>query len=669
MSHIPILYELVLVIGVSLITVGVGRYLRIPTLVGLLVAGMVVGPGMLGLVEDRASIETIAQVGVVFLLFTIGLKFSLRELAEMRGLVLGAGGLQVGLTTLLVALVAGATGLPWPTAALLGMLVAMTSTTIMLRILEERGEVHAPHGRLALAISLFQDLSVIPMMLLLPLLAGERAPLLSGLLAILRTLLFVAFLLLCARYFYPWLLARVVQTRSREMFVFTTLFFSLGTAYVAGLSGISLALGAFLAGIMISESEYSHQIVSEIAPLRDVFSSLFFVSVGMLVEPAQWGEHPLQLVVLSAGIVVFKTLVVLLVALLFGFGTRAGTLAALANAQIGEFSFILAHAGVALGLLSPQLYGPVLSATLITMALSPFLYPLGPVLAARLQPLAWLEPRLFQPRGRLRRLESAQGETTAGWEAHHDHVIVVGFSVNGRNVARALRQLAVPYVVLEMNPRTVLAEKDKGEPILYGDATQTAVQRHVGVERARELVVSSADPTANRQIVSTARRLNPDLFLLVRTRFVSEVDQLHQLGADEVIVEEFETSLELTARVMAAYGVPNHRIAHELDGLRRERYERLRPGGRTPPSTTLRALLSEGELDEITLLAESPGVGKSLRSLDLRQATGALVVGLERAGDLSTNPSPDLILEAGDSLFLWGRPAHLLSARRALLGK
>ena len=298
------------------------------------------------------------------------------------------------------------------------------------------------------------------------------------------------------------------------------------------------------------------------------------------------------------------------------------------------------------------------------MAVAPLAMQLSRRLADRTERMAWLERWLFRaPGGDARGLVAA----SAPADTHHDHVVIIGFSVNGKNVARALRQLAVPYVVLEMNPRTVMRERAAGEPILYGDATQAAVQRHVGVDRARALVVSIADPASNRQIVSTARRLNPHLLIMVRTRFVSEVDQLHRLGAHEVIVEEFETSLELTARVMAAYGVPHHRIAHELEELRRERYQRLRPEEKKPPSTSLRALLAQGELDELTLAPESPGVGQSLRTLDLRNCTGALVVGLQRAGQLTTTPSPDLPLEAGDSLFLWGKPADLLAARGRLL--
>lgn len=666
MTDIPILHELVIVIGVSLTTVGVGRLLRIPTLVGFLLAGVIIGPGVLGLVRDRTTIEVLAEIGVVFLLFTIGLQFSLRELVRMRTMVLGVGGAQVGLTLAATALLCRAAGLPWPTAVLLGMLVAMTSTTIMMKILEGRGEIHSPHGRLALAISIFQDLSVIPMMLVLPLLGGVDTTPGAGLVTLLKTLAFVVFILVCARYFYPWLLHRVVQTRSREMFAYTTLFFALGTAYAAGLAGISLSLGAFLAGIMISESDYSHQIITEVTPLRDSFSSLFFVSVGMMVEPAQWILQPLEMLALPVGVVLLKAGIVVVIGALFGYSIRVAVLAGLAVAQVGEFSFILAQAGRSLELLSAEQHTLFLSLAVVTMAVNPLLMRLAPMLTEQAQRVAWLERIPFRRRPASPSAAAAPAPSPSGLPALRDHVVVVGYSVNGRNVAHALRRLSVPYLVLEMNPRTVLRERALDQPVLYGDATQVTVQRLVGMERARALVVSIADPAGNRQIISTARRVNPDLLIIVRTRFISEVDELSRLGANDVVVEEFETSLELTGRVMAAYGVPVHRIARQMEELRRGRYEGLRSETADDAHTTLRGLLSSGELDEITLEGDCPALGRSLRALDLRARTGVLVVGLERREELTVAPDPDLPLAAGDVLFLWGKPPDLLTVRKLL---
>ncbi|MGH7162611.1 MAG: cation:proton antiporter, partial [Planctomycetota bacterium] len=384
--------DLVLVMAVSLAAVYLLRRLKIPAVVGFLVAGVLIGPGGLALVSDRLRIEAMAEAGVIFLLFTIGLRFSLGELARMKGVVFGAGALQVLLTAGAAAGIASAAGVGVSRGIFLGFLLAMSSTAIVMKLLEDKGETATPHGRFSLGVLIFQDLAVVPLMLLTPMLApGGSVSWIDGALALFKSLGLVGLILVGARVVFPRFLERIVRTRSREVFTLATLLAALGTAYLAGLMGISTALGAFLAGIVISESDYSAQILSDVLPLRDVFSSLFFVSIGMLVDPRAWAGDAVHVLLLAALVVLLKALATGAVALLFGFGARVAVVAGIALAQVGEFSFILAEAGAELGLLDPATRQHFLSVCVLSMAVTPFGMLLSPALASRLPRLRWME--------------------------------------------------------------------------------------------------------------------------------------------------------------------------------------------------------------------------------------------------------------------------------------
>ncbi len=564
MHEFAILRELLIVLGVSLPVTYLLQRLRVPTVVGFLLAGVLIGPSGLGLIRDPESVREMAEIGVVLLLFVIGLKFSLRELLRMKALVLGAGGLQVALT------IAASAGIGWyggyspSQAVFLGFLVALSSTAILLKLLEDRGELGSPQGRLSVGISLFQDLAVIPMILVVPLLAsagtaswGEAA------LALAKSLGVLGGFLVVAQFLYPWFLERVVRARNREIFMLAVVLVALGTAYLASLAGISLALGAFLAGMVISESEYSYQIVSEITPFRDIFNSIFFVSIGMLVDLSHWWSEPAAAFGLAAGIVGLKALVVVLVALAFGFGLRISLLAALALGQIGEFSFILAQAGVEHRLIEGAFFRQFLSASALTMALSPFAVLLSHAFTGRV-----FGP---QPAG-----EGAEAGAQRGPAPARSHVIIVGYGINGRNVANLLREMDVPTIILELNPFTIRRLREAGEWAIFGDAVRRPVLLQAGVKQARALVVSIPDPGSCRQIVAQAKELNPSLPILVRTRYVGEVSELHRLGAEEVVAEEFEASLALAGRLMALYGMAEEEIEKKKESIRQEDYRLLR---------------------------------------------------------------------------------------------
>lgn len=642
--------QLVTVIVLSLVTVLVLRRIKMPAVAGYLVAGLAFGPNALGLVSDSESTEAMAEIGILFLLFTTGLKFSIGELFEMRRWVFGAGVIQVAVTILLATAVGPLAGISPRVALLLGCLAAFSSTSVVAKLLEDRGELNAPHGRFSVSLLLLQDLAVVPTILLMPLLAGREGTLTATLWGGVQALATLAGVLIAARFLYPWIMDRVVSTRSRELFTLTSVAAALGAAFLVGETGASLELGAFLAGIVVSETCYGRETLEAVTPLRDVFSSLFFVSIGMLVSPTVWFNEPWPTVGLLVGVVIGKAALVGGLALLFGLTFDAALLAGLGLAQLGEFSFIAARHAVSYGLLDEHWYSAVLSVTVLSMALTPLTMLTMPPLVARFRrrPMAPEEP-----------LEDV-GDVAG-------HVIIVGFGIQGRNVARVLDQIEVPYVVIEMNPLTVREQRALGLRIVFGDAGREHVLRHVGVTRARVLVSTVPDPADSRQIVSEARRLNPDLFIIARTRYLGDVEALTSLGADRVVPEEFETAIEMVGLVMEAYGVPQRAIEREQDFIRRGQYGLLRAAsserGRGP---SLRSLLTNADVEEVTLAPDSRAVGNTVRGLELRASTGVTLLGIERAGELLPNPPPDTPLLAGDTLLLFGSGEDLTRAKRLL---
>ncbi len=677
MSELPILEEIVLVLAASVVSVYGLRKLHVPAVVSFILTGIVVGPGVLNLVRDINTIEVMARIGLVFLLFAIGLRFSLKELWQLRWMVLGAGSLQVGLTILTTTGLTRLAGLTIPQAIFAGFLVAQSSTAIILRIIEERDETNTPHGKLMLSIAIFQDLAVIPLMLLVPVLgrASEISYLDAGW-TLLKSALAVALIIVAARFLIPWIMERIVHTRNRELFTFTALLIALGTAYFAERIGLSLALGALVAGIVISESQYSHQILAEVAPLRDALSSLFFVSLGMLLDPHLWIAQPALSIGLVAGAIALKAAIVIAIALLFGQGMRVAMLAGLGLAQVGEFAFVLARAGQPLGLLPGQAYQQFLSISVLSMALTPLGMVFSPSLAEKIQQSlrllrVWRRRHILPSSLRLTRPPGPPEPTPAIEPPSHQltrHVIIVGYGVNGRNVARVLRQMRVRFVVLELNPTTVRAIRTQDEPVIYGDATQQEILHKAGILSARVLLVAIADPRAARQVVAVARSLNPDLTIMVRTRFVAEVEKLHQMGANEVVPEEFETSIALVARVMAIYGASEQMIEQQEEMLRGEHYEALREDApRALRSPALREMLAHADFAEVSLPADSPVAGRTVKHLDLRGRTGASIMGISRDRQIVSNPGPDFLLQAGDIIGVLGSSAEVAAAKDYLL--
>lgn len=663
MDQLLALKDLAVIFAVSLLVILVFHRIRLPSLPGFIVAGILLGPNALGLISDVHRVESLAEVGVILLLFTIGIEFSFSRLKEMGRQVVGGGLLQVGFT----ALATTAAALPlvpsWQVGLFLGFLVALSSTAIVLKILTDQGEIDAPHGRLATGVLIFQDLCVVPMMLVLPFLAGRAAGGATGLLIALgKAVLVVIGVVVVARTVVPRALAEILKTRSRELFLIAVILLGTLTALGTAAAGASLALGAFLAGLVISESDYAHQAMAELLPFRDVFISLFFVAVGMLVQIGFIWNHPLLALGGVAVIMGGKTLVAAVAPALMGYAARVAILAGLAVSQIGEFSFVLAREGRGMGLLAEGLYQSFLAVAVLTMLVTPFLLQGGPAILDRLDRL--LPPSL----ARLLPGFRPPAPSDAG-EPLSDHVIIAGYGLNGRNLAAALGSINVPHLIVELNSQTVRQARASGEPAFYGDATREEILRGLGAARARLLVVAISDPAATRRIVRVARGLNPNLHIIARTRYVVEIPELSRLGADVVIPEEFETSIEIFARVLAHYRVPRNDIDQLVDQIRASHYQALRTS--TPARTTVPGLvgtLPQMMAERIRLPEGAPAVGKSLAETGLRTKTGALVLNVQRGdGDIAT-PDPHFRLDAGDVLVVVGQPNQLRAAARLLTG-
>ncbi len=650
MTDVKILTDLLVIFGISIGVVFIFHKFRLPPIAGFLAAGALIGPHGLNLVSDLEQVKVMAEIGVVLLLFTIGVEFSLAHLAAARRLLLIGGPLQVIGTLVLASIVGIAVGLPIQQALFWGCLLSLSSTAIVLKALAERGESDSLHGRATVGILIFQDLAVVPMMMLLPLLADPSDSLRPGvLLTLTKSVVLVAALMVAALYVVPKLLEQIVRSRSRELFLLTIIVLCLGIAWLTSLSGLSLALGAFMAGLVISESEYSHQAMAEVLPFRDSFNSLFFVSIGMLMDVRVLLAHPVLVVALIAAVLVGKFVMGMLPVIASGYPLRSGILAGVSLAQVGEFSFVLAQQGAQIGLLTGEPYQIFLAVSVLTMVITPLVMQGAPHLAKRAEALQRL-------RGWYSDKAAAQTQQASRHLKVKDHVIVMGYGLSGRNLVRVLEETEIPYVAIDLDGETVRRESQNGVKIFYGDATNPNVLHHVvRIDHARVLVVAISDPFAARRAVQIARGLNPDVHIIVRTRYLREMDDLHQLGADEVVPEEFETSIEIFALVLQTYKMPQSVIVEKAEQIRKEGYALLRRGELPDLAHHLRrGTLTEVEVDTCRIEPDSPALGKTLGQVSIRPRTGASVIALTRRGDTESNPGEKVRLEEGDVLSLLG---------------
>jgi CPA2 family monovalent cation:H+ antiporter-2 len=651
-----LLLDIVVIFAMAVLAAVVCHRLRLPSSIGLLMAGVLAGPELLGLIRNVHEIELLAEIGVVLLLFVIGLEISVADVKRLKRQFTVGGSSQFFGTALVVGLGLLGLGLTPQQSVYLGFVIALSSTAIVLRLLQEQAQLETPQGRAVLATLIYQDIGVVPVMLMAPLLAGGGAGAAgagNGLAAIAsligRIVIVAVFGYTAYRWAVPWVLERITRTRSSEAFLLGVFMLCVGIAVFTQSLGLSLALGAFLAGFILSESDYSHQAVAAMLPFRDVLMSLFFVSIGMLLDIDYLLRHPLQNGLLTLAVVVIKPLVGIGSGLLQGLPLRGAVLAGMALGQVGEFSLVATKAAVGTGLLGSEIFQMVLDVAVLSMVLTPLLVAAAPRLADRLSrsPLARLQRRSLGPAG-----GEGGGESRP---SYFGHVLIIGFGVTGHNLAHSARRSDVPYAVLDTNAAIVRQGLANGEPIHYGDASQAPILELVHAGNARAIVVVIDDAAGARRIVELARRIAPDAYILVRSRYLREVEPLLALGADEVIADELEVSIEVFSRVLSRMLVPRddiQRLIGEVRGEWRQMARGLAAEATSVPD--LRVAVPDLATHTLRLTPGSPLVGHTIASCGLRHSQGVTVLAITRHGTPLANPSGDTGLEAGDVLFVIG---------------
>ncbi len=660
----PILKDLVVIFGLSSVVLYLCSRLRIPTIVGFLLTGIVAGPYGLQWIDKIHDVEILAEVGVILLLFTIGIEFSIEHIVRLKKSVLVGGALQVFITTILVFFITDQFDFPIGQSVFAGFILTLSSTAIVLKILQDKAEIASPHGRTSLSILIFQDIIIVPMMLVTPFLADTPDNSISFIFVTLfKGFAVIVLIFLTAQYLLPRLLFLITKTRSKELFMLTVVTLCLGITWLTSSIGLSRGLGAFLAGLVISKSEYSQHALGGMLPFRELFISFFFISVGMLLDLNFFFSYALLIIVFTLLVMFLKSITGTLAAVFAGHPLRTSILVGLTISQIGEFSFVLSRVGLDYGLIADNYYQTFLAVSILSMIFTPFIIELSPQIAKH-------TIRLPFPKG----LKTGIGKR----ERNHilpdfankkDHLIIVGYGINGKNLARAAGNSNIPYTIIEMNPETVKSERTKGEPIFYGDASHEAVLDHAGIRKARILVIAIADPAATRRITELAGKLNSSLYIIARTQFVTEMEPLYRLGANEVIPEEYETSIEIFTRVLTKYLVAQDQINRFIQKVRADGYEMFR--SLSSPSSSMKDIhlhLSEIEVVTLSVQSNSNLIGQTLAQSEMRKHYGVTLIAIRREGELTVNPSIETIFQERDELILLGKQAQIVELSEAVNG-
>jgi CPA2 family monovalent cation:H+ antiporter-2 len=651
-----VLRDLSIVLAIATAVALLFGRLHLSVVAAFLVAGAFLGPTGAGLVSESGMVDALAEIGVALLLFTVGLEISLANLGKMRLRILQGGGVQLSATILLTVAVLSLARFPLVEAIFIGFVLSLSSTAIVLKVYADRMEIDSGHGKISIGILLFQDMAVIPMMLLIPSFRQwETAQLSTVALTLGKAGVGVGVILLASRFVIPLLLKEVIRLNSREILAMTVMCLILGTAWIARWWGLSLAMGAFLAGMVISESVYVHEIAAQIFPFRDVFNGVFFISVGMLLDLPFLVRHLPMILLVSVGVVVSKAVCAGAAIRTLKYPWRASVIGGIGLAQIGEFSFLLMSEGFRDGLVGNETYQYLLATAILTMVATPFLMRAAP----------WAG-RIFV-RHLARGLESEDpGEVSAGAARVENHVIIAGYGMNGKNLARVLRSTHVPYVMVDLNDALVNEGREAGEPIFYGDVNNPEILARVGVDRARMLVLAISDPMATRRAVAVARRASPRL---VRTRYVADVDDLIALGANAVIPEEFETSVEIFSRVLREYHVPDHVVSQQEELIRSGTYRILRErvsSGDEGLMSEFELFLRQKVIEIFYVSPDSPWTGRPLGDLPAGNGAGIVLLAILRGDRAIVQPSAEERIEAEDKLVFFGGHAPLATALEKL---
>lgn len=648
-----VIYDVSIIFGLAVFVLLVCSKFKIPSVLGFLITGVIAGPDALHLTQSKDDLSVFAEIGIIFLLFSIGIEFSLKDLIRIRRQVFLGGFIQVAGTTILAALINWFSGIGGMEAIMLGLLFSFSSTAIVLKVLQDIGRVHSPQGRSTMAVLIFQDMAVIPVMLLIPYFAPDSGGLdLKFFLTILKALLTVVVVLYLARVLMPKLLFAVAKSKSTELFLMTVLVVCLSVAWLTAEMGLSLSLGAFLAGLVISESEYSHEAFSTILPFREVFTSFFFISIGLLVDLDYIFNNPVTIVLGTLLILILKLLVGGLAVFLTGNNARVAFLSGLFICQVGEFSFILAGSAIELKLLDNSNYQLFLSISVFSMGLTPYFIEKSDRFSY------WLNKVFMSDnlKSRFPGLIRSSIKPNTNDQKFSDHLVIVGYSDIGKNISKVIKMAKIPFLALDSDPEIVLSSKNKrGTTVLYGNAANPQILKHAGIAQARMVVITIGNPEEVHSIVLAIRKIAPKCHVIATSRKTADFVKLYDAGANEIISEQFEISVEVVTRVLGRYLVARNEIDDFIVRLRQLNYDMERSIRYEQQGLQdYRLEISDTEIITIRIKETSPFLNKRLSELKLRSTYNISVLAIKRGANIIANPSGELEVIENDLLVIFG---------------
>lgn len=645
MDGLIFFHKLLIILGFSIPVIYIFNKLKFPSIIGFLITGIIIGPYGLKLITDTAGIQLMAEIGVAFLLFTIGVEISLSRFLKHLSEFLLTGGLQVFFTFLAGLIIGLLLQLSMGQAIFIGFLLAHSSSALVLKMLKDRSDEESPQGRISIGIILFQDIMVVPMMLLIPFLAGGSGPQTWEIIwKLIKSILIIVSILAAGRYIIPFILERLANMRMRDVFVITSIVITLGIAWLTHALGLSLAIGAFLAGLAISDTDFTHQIISDINPFRDIFLSIFFVSFGMILDLDFALKNYAFIVAVSFIIMLLKAGIVFGLVKFLKYPLRTALLGGVVLSQIGEFSFVLASVGFKSNIISEYVYQVFISASVLTFIVSPLLIALTYYALSR--------------KGLSVPIEQTKEDQSV---LVNNHVIICGMGLNGRNLVKVLKDTAINYVIIDLNYKHIRDAKKNGEKnIIWGDASNAEILKRANIQSARAMVIAISDRFLTKGCLSIAKALNPNLHVIVRTKYVADIEDLLALGADDIIPEEFETSIQIFSRVLKMFHIPNSIILAQGNIIRNKAYGVFRQVRYTQEAfDQISQILAQGTIDTCYIAAGNANIGKSIKKIDLKAQSGAMIINIIRNNETITNPPSDFVLQAADQLILFGSHAAI----------
>ena len=643
MHEIEFLKVIVIIFGLASLVIFIFNKLKLPSVVGFLLTGIIAGPYALGLISNIDIIDVLAEIGVILLLFIIGMEFSIKKLLKIKNIVFIGGLMQVGITILVVVLILHFfTHVPYNQAVFVGFLVALSSTAIILKVLQENDQIEKHHGKISLGILIFQDLIIVPMMLFVPFLSGESSHIGSELaMLLLKTTGLLGVTFVFARWFIPYVLHKIAVSNSQELFLIAIIVIGFAIASFSAWLGLSLALGAFLAGLAISESSYSYQAIGNIAPFRDVFASFFFVSIGLLLDLHFFIDNWVTIVIVTTILISIKSIIIGLVSFVLGYPFRIAFRAGLILSQIGEFSFILAKMGLSNQLIDNHFYQIFLAVAILSMSITPIFIIFS-------KPITSFFAKMPMPtiiRNGRKRLPKPNMPDLTG------HTILVGTSQDS-SLMKAMGLADITFVIIDTNADLVRDMQNQGINAVYGDAQYKSVLEEASIKDASSMLLYVDGTSQKVSIIKAAKNLNPNLHIVARTKYIENLDHLYDMGADDVIPIDFEAYLEMFSRALNHYLIPHEEIERLLAKIRSNGYKAVRAN--EPQGKNEKLSIPDFEINTMMIHKNSVAYQKSIKELDLRNKTGISILAIKRQNQVISNPSADFVLDDKDIIYTLG---------------